>query len=630
MRHISRKVIWLEALTIVMLTVIMAVSISTEHFSQKQVGHLAILPGDSILYFDKYDISIHGFDKDGVTFFFLPSYIDVDNLDQSESEYKICSADGSELDKPMINQIQEIFVYAPDGSMSPWKLGIFEAENLYTMRISMEDMEFYEVDHDIYSDASLTMYSLCGESVYYEKCALVKGRGNGSWPMDNELAIDEKRPFQIKLPEKVSFCGMRRSDKWALIPNDETGLRNKLTYDLSGDIGMEYAIESDWIDVYFNDEYMGLYLLCHEPGVGGEDLDIGNITSFNSRYIEDADIIEAGDIKGYDYSIGNSFIPDGGYLIEKNMPVRYYRKRSGFKCNDDYFTIKSPNNASLDEVSYIRSFTFQVDETIHDSKDKRLSMIDAYSFARQYLISEISLNPDAAITSYFFYKKPGVERLYAGPCWDYDGAFGEFSDCRNYTADIKDIYQYRIENGEIPLDWDLCLLENDEYNNYVDEVFGIYTHVYEKLLMEDLYDYQIRIYSSLCMDHLRWIGNNYETEIRNENKYLEFFLYNRFKYLADSHGVTMTLTEPDIYEDTKHTLMFLYPDGTIKEMVVNDGTQLNEEEMPQYNHSLYKGWHVFENGMVHGLLSYYDPIFEDKDLVLGDYSETFEEKVNSD
>ncbi len=616
MRYINGKVLLLTGMSITALVAIIFCNFINPHLSIKCVGCIDIEPGNAEVYFEESDMIIRGFDKDGVTFFFFPSFINVDRIEQSGSLYKIYSMDGSEWERPLKNQIQDVLVRSPEGDTMPWKIGVFESENLQTMNILLDGIEFYEVDHDIYSEAKIEMYSMQGETVYYEDDALVKGRGNGSWPMD-EMAIDEKRPFQIKLPEKVSFCRMKSSDKWVLIPNDDTGVRNKLAYDLADEIGMEYAIESDWVDLYVNNEYMGLYLICHEPCIGRNDLDIGNLTSFNQQYMGNSGIVEEENIRGYDYSLSDTLIPEGGYLIEKNMPVRYMRKRSGFKCRDDYFTVKSPWNASVDEVSYIRESVLQADDMIHGDIQGRLGMIDKYSFARQYLIAEISLNPDMAITSYYFYKKPNDKMLYAGPCWDYDEAFGEWSDCRNYTADINDIYQYREENGETPLDWDLCLLENDDYRNYVDEVFGKYTLVYEKLLLEGVDDYHDRIFRSLCMDHLRWNGNkNYETEIKNEYKYLKFFLYNRLKYLADSHDASVSLTEPDIYENTSHVLTFLYTDGTVAKMTVKDGAQVSADEMPQYDYSSYKGWRIFQNDTVHGFLTYYDPVFEDMNLVL--------------
>lgn len=602
-------------LSLVVLVLVIVGNVMSVDVFHKQCGHLIVNPGNAKLYFDKYDITISGYDKDGVTFFFLPSFIRVDKIDQSNSEYKICLTEGSMLDIPLKNQIQDVLVHGPDGSITPWKLGIFQSENLYTMNVSLDNLAYYDVDHDNYSDASVTMLSPSGKITYNVENALIKGRGNGSWPGE---ARDAKRPFQIKLPEDVSFCGMKRTDKWALITDDETGLHTKLAYDLASDMEMEYAIESDWVDLYINNEYMGLYLLCHEPNIGSGDLDIGNLTPLNRRYAEETELVEGEDLKGYEYSLGNNPVPQGGYLIEKNVQDRYYNKKSGFKCDKYYFSMKSPKNASIEEVTYLRDFVCDVDKKLHRNDNEQTSMIDEYSFARQYLITEISLNPDAAITSYYFYKKSGIEKLYAGPCWDFDGAFGEWSDCKDYTASIFDIYEYRrVHTGETALDWDECLVENDDYSKYVKSVFIKYIDVYENLLSSGVDRYHDKIYNALCMDQIRWRGyDDYAPRIENYYKYLYFFLYHRLKYLADVYETELSITEPDIYDDIEHTLSFMHDDGSVEEITVKDGAQITESEMPEYDSLVYKGWYLFEDDTVHGALSYYDPIFEDRTLVL--------------
>ena len=181
----------------------------------------------------------------------------------------------------------------------------------------------------------------------------------------------------------ASLCGMNASDKWSLIANyfDDTKLLDKLAMDLSGEIGMEYYIRSDWVDLYINDEYVGNYLLTREPDISSEGLDIGN--------------------------------------LEKLNDLHYEERNCGFSSGSYYFTMKSPNNASMDEIRYIQSFVKTADESIHDGGDKT-HYIDPDSFIRRYLVNTFFNDDDTNIASYFFYKKRGGDVLYAGPCWDYD------------------------------------------------------------------------------------------------------------------------------------------------------------------------------------------------------------------
>lgn len=590
-----------------------------------QMAYLTIKPGESNLFFEENDLCINGWDKDGVTFFFIPSYIRLGCIDQGGSFIKLCYTDGNAVTKPILNEVRDYYVCYPDGSSVPWKVGFYSSENLYTIDIKLNGIDYYDIDHDNYSEAEMDMYSPGGRKVYSKNDIRIKGRGNGTWPTSS---MGEKLPLQIKLPGKESLCGMKRTDKWALIANagDKTKIRNKLAYDLAREMDMEYAIESDWVDLYVNGEYMGNYLLCHEPDIGTGDLDIGNITPYNNMFFESDTQIETASQKGYDYTLGSDNIPTGGYLIEKLLADQYATKRAGFVCNGSYFSIKSPDNASLDEVSYVQKMVYSVDKCIHGkSGSEQLSLIDIYSFSRQYLMAEIGLNADAGIASYYFYKKPNDSKLYAGPCWDFDGAFGAWSELKDYTASITDIYEHRtidMPDGDpqiIPLDWDKILLKNDTYYEYVRAVFNNYISVYNEFISIRIDDYSNRIRKSVNMDYVRWNGYDEienDKEINNSYKYLSFFLYNRINYLASIYGESISLFMPPVNEEITHKLNYLFPDGRKEELNVLDGTQLKEEDMPYYDKTKYDGWHVYENGKIHRLLTYYDPIYSDYTLIL--------------
>lgn len=611
---IKRFIIWF--ISVIAVSFICMASASGEGAATGQTAKLSVEPGYSLFHFDQPGLDVKGWDNDGCTFFFLPSYINIKKIDQSGSALKICSEDGSEIIEPALNQIQDVLVMnTSDGSVTPWKLGVFQSENLYTVDISLDGSEYYDIDHYDYTGASIDVRSTSGRLTYHEGKALIKGRGNSSWLPDPKY---HKEPYQLKLPDKMPLCGMKSADKWVLIKNDPTQMRNKMTYDLAADMRMEYAIESDWVDVYINGDYMGNYLLCHEPDIGSGDLDIGSLSAFNRFYMNGAEVIETDDIKGYDYSTGDP-VPEGGYLIEKNAAGRYENKKCGFRSGDDFFTMKSPDNASLDEVRYIRDFVNEVDNGIHDGIWP--GMADEYSFARQYLIAELSLNPDGGFTSWFFYKKPDGEMLFAGPCWDFDGAYGRWTDpvYKDYTGSIFDIQDHvSSDTGDTALDWDRVMLGNEEYRDYVASVFCEYIPVYDKLLSEGLDGYYERVYCSSCMDQIRWEGyEDYAFVIRSAYKHLAFFLYKRLESMADGYGQNVSLHEPDIYDDTSHLLTFIYPDGDTKEMTVPDGKQLSPEDMPDYNDSQYAGWRSDDQYL--SLYSYYDPIFEDRTFVLADY-----------
>ena len=85
-------------------------------------------------------------------------------------------------------------------------------------------------------------------------------------------ARSEKKSFNLKFPGRVDLFGMGAAKKWVLVANsyDRTMLRNKLMYDLSGEIGMRCPMESCFVELYINGEYRGVYQLCEAPEIDKE------------------------------------------------------------------------------------------------------------------------------------------------------------------------------------------------------------------------------------------------------------------------------------------------------------------------------------------------------------------------
>lgn len=364
----------------------------------------------------------------------------------------------------------------------------------------------------------------------------MKGRGNASW-------LSPKKSFEIKLSSDVSFLNMQKSDNWALLGNtyDPTGIHNKMAYDVSAEYGMEYSIESDWIDVYIDGAYWGCYLLCHEPDIGKNDLNIINLKKENNEYNKTAKKYDDGESKGYILE-HNPIDISGGYLIEVD---NYSPKRAcGFYLPDDvFFHIKAPDNASKEQIAYIQSYIKDIDDEI---KMKYSCMsIDCYSFARQYLINEILSNHDAYVGSTFFYKKRGDDILYAGPCWDYDGLGLQDEQGTVYDNDwYYDYYRPILEWNEILID------NNTEYRDYIKDTYKDNTWIWNNLLSFQIDKYYDKISASMYMDYARWGKTeeevlNYKRPVPEDSISLfKLSLYKRLCTLSAKWDVDCSYTYP--------------------------------------------------------------------------------------
>lgn len=106
----------------------------------------------------------------------------------------------------------------------------------------------------------------------YDGGISIRGRGNSTWNMGYS-----KLPYKIKLDSKTNLLGFGNSKHWALLANymDESLLRNKTSYDLSGKMGMVY-LKSTNVEVILNGVYAGNYQLVGNVRIDKSRVNIHN------------------------------------------------------------------------------------------------------------------------------------------------------------------------------------------------------------------------------------------------------------------------------------------------------------------------------------------------------------------
>ena len=83
---------------------------------------------------------------------------------------------------------------------------------------------------------------------------------------------DKKQQILADAPAKAK--------KWTLINNhgDKTLMRNRVAFDMSRAIGLEYTPYCRFVDVIYNGEYEGCYQLCDQMEVRPGRVDITEMT----------------------------------------------------------------------------------------------------------------------------------------------------------------------------------------------------------------------------------------------------------------------------------------------------------------------------------------------------------------
>lgn len=279
-----------------------------------------------------------------------------------------------------------------------------------------------------------------GEVVYHNALTQIKGRGNSTWAAD-------KKPYQIKLDKKTDLLQTGDSDNasktWVLLTNhaDPSLLRNGIVYDLSVAMGMKPGIECRPVNLFYDGEYRGAYLLCEKVEVKSGRVDITDLEEqFEDANptvgdFDDLPVKSAVTANGatYYYCDGLTSPTDltGGYLLEMDTAVRAAAEKCYFyTTRNQYVVVKSPEYCSKEAMQYIASYYQEFEDTLyhqgkHPSNGKSIEQyLSVESAAQCYIINELTKNPDGYRTSSYLYKDAGSDIMTMGPIWDYDLSFG--------------------------------------------------------------------------------------------------------------------------------------------------------------------------------------------------------------
>ena len=371
-----------------------------------------------------------------------------------------------------------------------------QSENVATLYINTESgsMDSIHEDKEYRESAEAYLYTQDGTLDFNTTACSLKGRGKTTWE------LFEKKPYQLKLEESANLLGMGKGEKWILLANafDETNLRNKFIYALARENDFCYAPECEFVDLYLNGEYRGLYLLAERVEFGEDRLNV--------------DAEEA-------------------YMCNVEVSARWDELDNAFRsASDRAVEIREPDDPTEQDYERITEIVNVMEDAIfYPEKEPFLEdMIDIDSWAYKYLIDEIMENGDADIASSYFYYADG--KIYAGPLWDYDNTLGVSTRNQNpCTFLAKSGYQYI--NHETPY-YD-ALNANEVFYNRMVELYKtkMLPALQEKIETELLEEEEL-ISNAVAMNRIRWANafDAQNSEIRDVQGIVDY-LGKRIKFL---------------------------------------------------------------------------------------------------
>lgn len=456
-------------------------------------------------------VLITGWESEGTLFFFLPSYADL-----SEVQIKLESENTVKLEDTVIedgmNCAQLHFAQPYRLSYSAWgkiyhkNMILYRSAGLAAAYIETQsgNMKFLHESRENSEPGAIQIYSDSGVLEYKGEIASISCRGNASW------TETKKKSYGVTLAMPSDLLKMGAAEHWILLANslDGTHVRNKIVHDAAKAVGLAYTADLEWIDLYLNGEYAGLYLLSEKNEIHPERVDIKPENSF----------LISGEMES---RLINRNIPYISTTAKQAMRIRYPKNMDEDATAELAGRLQSVENAILSK------------DSIDPVSGKRLEdLIDLDSFAQRYLLDEVFGNVDGGMFSQFYYYigSDSSGRLYAGPAWDYDLTMGSDYMWESWNPEAFYANRPSIKPG-IDSVWTYGLCQKDFFTNRVIE---LYRERILPFLESDFCDnvncYESKIESSAYMDRIRW--KNTETLHDSINKIQEYM--NQRKYFLNS------------------------------------------------------------------------------------------------
>ena len=445
-------------------------------------------------------------------------------------------------------------ITATVGSGNAMTFRVMQASGLPTLYLTSADAEnkgiaFVDANkNNVVTDAKMSLVAADGTSIYNGGLSQLKARGNSTF------TYAEKKSYQIKLQTPADLLGNQEQVKtWVLLANsfDATQMHDKLIKDLAFKLGLAYTASCDWVNLYYDGEYRGVYLLSEKNAVGTTSVAITDMEAaykqLNGNYGVGMTTNQAENSYGQQYQYTTNLTEPanitGGYLIELNHNM--WDEVSGFKTRQGVaFNVKSPEWCGNDAMKYISEYYQEFEDAVYATDETGAytgyntatgkyfyDYVDMNSLVKVFLLQELSLNCDGFISSVYFYKDADG-MMYAGPVWDQDMTFGTGWNKTN-DADIVDYHYLANALIQIPTFKDaVAEYYNSEFAPAVREWLGTEGTIAQHyaLLKNNeamnymLWDY-IRIGNPAVEGHI-WQGANYQTVVEDMTAWIEARLVN--------------------------------------------------------------------------------------------------------
>ena len=357
------------------------------------------------------------------------------------------------------------------------------------------------VDKENWILADLSIQGVDNEYSVVGLATEIRGRGNTTW-------YNPKKPYALKLDKKNELFGMPKHKRWVLLAayNDKSMIRTDLAFYLAEQFSnLRWKQGGELVELVLNGKFLGNYYLCEHIKIDENRVPDGYILEIDVRAKEaNGDIFFTAENSGLKYVIKD---PD---VIKGSTEYRYV---------EDFINKLESDLKNLDVESYSQYLDIE-------------SMVD------WYLNSEVTKNPDADFFISVFMNLSDDGKLYMGPLWDYDLAFGNqiYDDGEGSDNGYEG---FTIRDGDRSKIWLKAMFANDEFVTLLKQKMKVIADNEAQIMSYIDAKHRELTLSAQYNDRLWWLltpkGSSTNQIIEaydKEIKYLKDWLHGRIDWLS--------------------------------------------------------------------------------------------------
>ena len=322
--------------------------------------------------------------------------------------------------------------------------------------------------------------SVCGNGIFPTSYSIpsrgmrIRGRGHSSWNWP-------KTPYRINLDSATSLFGMAPARNWILRPNysDRSLMRDHIAFTMGQQLeNLAFVPGSVLVDVYFNGNYMGVYILTERVEVRQGRVELTN----NGTEADTGFLVEIG---------------GGSHSFQGQIDEHYFNTTTFV-----WAWVIYPHHEvrTQEQMQFITDFVQNADTAVVTLANYE-DYICIPSLIDWFILHELTFNLDSSFRRSCFFTKDAGGLLRMGPPWDFDLAFGNiawFNTNPNSWASVS------RADGNVQVTWMDYLLTCPRFTAQLRERWNQVGNMLLQVALNEINATQALIAPSAARNFERW------------------------------------------------------------------------------------------------------------------------------